>query len=47
LDSVLLGIAATKTKRPLAFATISAIILAIGIADVLVAAKLSGDTARA
>jgi len=45
LDSVLLGIAAAKTKR--ALATLSAVILAIGIADVLVAAKLSGDTARA
>ena len=43
LDSALLGVAATKTKKAAAFAAISAAVLAIGVADAVMALKLSAD----
>jgi hypothetical protein len=41
LDSVLLGRAAMKTRRPLSFAMVAASVMAIGVADLLCAQKLS------
>jgi hypothetical protein len=43
LDSALLGIAATKTKKPFAFAVVTGMVLAIGLADLLCAKRLSED----
>jgi len=41
LDSVLLGVAGTKTRNPGGYATITAMVMAIGVADLLVAKRLS------
>jgi hypothetical protein len=41
LDSALLSAAATKTRRPAMFAAVTAIVLAIGVADVLSAVRSS------
>jgi hypothetical protein len=41
LDSALLSAAAAKTKRPSSFAVVAAMVLAIGVADVLCAVRLS------
>jgi hypothetical protein len=43
LDSALLGIAATKTKKPFMFAAVTAMVLGIGLADLLCAKRLSQD----
>jgi hypothetical protein len=43
LDSALLGIAATKTKKPFAFAVITAMVLGIGLADLICAKRVSQD----
>jgi hypothetical protein len=43
LDSALLGIAATKTKKPFAFAVITAMVLGIGLADMLCAKRVAED----
>jgi hypothetical protein len=40
LDSALLGIAATKTKRPGSFAAVAATVIAIGAADLYYAMKV-------
>jgi hypothetical protein len=40
LDSALLGVAATKTKRPSSFAAMAAMVTGIGIADVVYAVKV-------
>jgi len=42
LDTALLGVAATKTRRPVRFAAVAAAVAAIGIADVYFAWKASG-----
>jgi hypothetical protein len=42
LDTALLGIAATKTRRPGSFTAICAMVLGIGLIDVLLAGKLAG-----
>jgi hypothetical protein len=39
LDGALLGIAATKTKRPAGFATVAAMVLPVVIADMVFAAE--------
>ena len=44
LDSALLSAAATKTRRPAMFAAITALVLAIGVADALCAARSSKKT---
>jgi hypothetical protein len=41
LDSALLGIAAMKTNKPVAFAAVSAAVLGIGLADLICATRLS------
>jgi hypothetical protein len=41
LDTVLLGAAGMKTRKPVNFAATAASVLAIGIADVLCASRLS------
>jgi hypothetical protein len=41
LDSVALGIAATKTKHPFRFAVVTAMVMGIGLADVLCAKRLA------
>jgi len=41
LDSTLLGIAATRTKKPASFSTIFTMVLGIGILDVLFAERLA------
>lgn len=41
LDNVLLGVAAMKTKSPGRFALVAGAVLVIGIADIVVASKLS------
>ena len=41
LDTALLGVAAMKTKSPSRFAMVAGLVMAIGVADVLVATKLS------
>ena len=43
LDSALLGIAATKTKKPFQFAVITAMVLGIGLADLLCAKRVTED----
>ena len=43
LDTALLGVAAMKTRKPVAFALISGMVLAIGAADFLCAKKLSKE----
>jgi hypothetical protein len=43
LDSALLGVAATKTKGPFAFAVITAMVMGIGLADLLCARRLSDE----
>lgn len=43
LDSALLGVAATKTKKPFSFAVVTGMVLAIGLADLLCARRLSDD----
>jgi hypothetical protein len=43
VDTALLGVAAMKTRRPVAFAIISGMVLAIGAADLLCASKLSKE----
>jgi hypothetical protein len=43
LDSALLGIAATKTRKPFRFAVITAMVLGIGLADLLCAKRLAED----
>ena len=43
LDSALLGIAATKTKKPFQFAVITAMVLGIGLADLLCAKRVRED----
>lgn len=40
LDGALLGVAATKTKRPGAFAAVAAMVAGIGLADVVTALRL-------
>ena len=40
LDTALLGVAATKTKRPGSFAAVAAAVTAIGIADMYYASKV-------
>ncbi|HEX6961372.1 MAG TPA: hypothetical protein VF175_05860 [Lacipirellula sp.] len=40
LDSALLGVAATKTKRPASFAAVAATVTAIGAADLYYAMKV-------
>jgi hypothetical protein len=40
LDTALLGVAATRTKRPGSFAAVAAMVTAIGIADLYYAAKV-------
>jgi hypothetical protein len=44
LDSALLGMAATKTKRPQSFAAVAAAVAAIGLADLCCAIKSSRRT---
>lgn len=39
LDSALLGLAATRTRRPASFATVAAIVAGIGLLDVLYATR--------
>jgi hypothetical protein len=41
LDTALLGVAATKTRRPGRFALVSAMVLGIGLADMLTAKKVT------
>ena len=41
LDSAALGMAATKTQKPFSFAVVSAMVLGIGLADLLCARRLS------
>jgi hypothetical protein len=41
IDSVALGVAATKTKRPFQFAVVTAMVLGIGLADALCAKRLA------
>ena len=41
LDSALLGLAATKTRRPASFAVVAAMVAGIGIADVVCAKRMS------
>ncbi|HYO26159.1 MAG TPA: hypothetical protein VEQ85_14560 [Lacipirellulaceae bacterium] len=41
LDTALLGLAATKTKRPGSFAVVAAMVTAIGVADLYYAIKAS------
>jgi hypothetical protein len=41
LDTALLGVAATKTKRPMAFAAVSLAVLGIGLADAIYAKRFS------
>lgn len=41
LDTALLGVAAMKTRAPARFALVAGMVLAIGVADMVVAAKLS------
>src|SRR3954462_7573100 len=43
LDTVLLGVAATKTRKPAAFACIAASVMAIGALDMIFATRLSRD----
>jgi hypothetical protein len=43
LDSAALGIAATKTTKPFQFAVVTAMVLGIGLADMLCAKRLSED----
>lgn len=43
LDTALLGMAATKTKRPGSFAAVSAAIMGIGAADLYYAQRLTRD----
>ena len=43
LDSAALGVAAMKTKKPFSFAVITGMVLAIGLADLLCAKRLSED----
>ncbi len=40
LDTALLGLAATKTKRPSSFAAVAAVVGAIGVADLYCAVKV-------
>jgi hypothetical protein len=42
LDSALLGVAATKTKRPGSFAAVAAAVAGIGVADLYYALKATG-----
>jgi hypothetical protein len=44
LDNVLLGVAATKTKKPFSFLAVTASVLAIGLADLFTAQRLSKRT---
>jgi len=41
LDSALLGAAATRTKKPFSFATVTAMVLGIGLLDLMCAKRLS------
>lgn len=41
LDTALLGVAAMKTKSPSRFAIVAGVVMAIGVADMLIATKLS------
>jgi hypothetical protein len=43
LDTALLGVAAMKTKSPARFAMVAGAVLAIGVADMVVATKLSAQ----
>ncbi|MEA2708489.1 MAG: hypothetical protein QOF78_1090 [Phycisphaerales bacterium] len=43
LDSALLGVAAAKTNKPIQFAVISAMVLGIGVADLLCSKRLAQD----
>jgi len=43
LDTALLGVAATKTKRPRSFAAVAASVMAIGVADLCSALKVSRE----
>jgi hypothetical protein len=47
LDTALLGVAATKTKRPGRFATVAAMVMGIGLLDMLYAKRLSTGRGRA
>ena len=44
LDTALLGVAASKTKRPGSFALVAGMVMAIGVADMIVATKLSAKS---
>jgi hypothetical protein len=46
LDTALLGVVGAKTRRPGAFAAIAAGVMAIGIADVVVALRLTAKRRR-
>lgn len=46
LDTGLLGAAAIQTKAPGRFALVAGLVMAIGVADMLVASKLTADKAR-
>ena len=46
LDGVLLGIAATKTRNPVGFATAAALVLPIVVLDALEAERLPRDSRR-
>ena len=46
LDSVLLGLAATRTRKPASFAAVAAMVMGIGAADLLTAKRLSEDAER-
>ena len=41
LDCALLGVAATRTKRPASFALVTAMVTAVGVADLICALRLS------
>jgi hypothetical protein len=43
LDTALLGVAATKTKKPFQFAVVTAMVLGIGLADMLCAKRLTEE----
>jgi hypothetical protein len=46
LDSALLAIAATKTKKPGSFAAVTAAVMGIGLLDVMYAKRVSEDRRR-
>ena len=46
LDSALLGVAATKTKKPGRFAAVAAAVMGIGLLDVLYSLRLTRDQVK-